>query len=55
MDENKISHCNWSVSDKVESASALHPKASSKGKWSEKDITASGSLVRKEIRKKNSL
>ena len=50
MDENKISHCNWSVADKVETASILKPKASANGNWRLDQITPSGLLVRAKLR-----
>jgi endoglucanase len=53
LDQNKISHCNWALSDKKESASALSPNASPSGGWRSDDITTSGNLVRNEIRSKN--
>ena len=53
MDQNKISHCAWSISDKDEAASALIPNASVEGGWSEAQITKSGKMVREEIRSKN--
>ncbi len=48
--ENKLSHCNWSVTDKKEGASLLKPGASSHGKWDDDDLTESGKLVREIIR-----
>jgi endoglucanase len=53
LDQYKLSHCNWSVADKVETASVLNPGASGNGGWTEKDLTPSGKLVRDEIRAKN--
>jgi endoglucanase len=53
LDQNKISHCNWALSNKMESASALSPNASPSGGWLSDDITTSGNLVRNEIRSKN--
>lgn len=52
-DDNKLSWCNWSVADKVETASALQPNASADGRWTEADLTPSGRLVRDEMRAKN--
>ncbi len=46
----QLSHCNWSVNDKTEGASILKPGASTKGGWTEKDLTPSGKLVRYYIR-----
>jgi endoglucanase len=51
MDQYKISSCNWSVADKVETASALLPGASGKGGWTKEQITPSGELVKAEIAK----
>jgi len=47
---NGLSHLNWSVSDKDESASMLKPGAYSNGGWSTKDLTLSGQLTRAIIR-----
>ncbi len=46
-----ISHCNWSVADKAETASIVVPGASTTGGWARKDLTASGRLVRDWMRK----
>ncbi len=53
LDQYKISHCNWSIADKVELAAALRPNASTQGGWRLSDLTESGRMVRTEIRKKN--
>lgn len=53
MEEKKLSWCNWSVADKVETAAALKPNASSTGNWSGDDLTESGSLIREKIRSLN--
>jgi endoglucanase len=45
-----ISHLNWAVSDKRETASILVPGASARGGWKENKLTKSGRLVRKIIR-----
>jgi len=50
LDEHKISHANWAVSDKDEAASALRPGASGTGGWTNENITPSGSWVRNMIR-----
>lgn len=47
---NQLSHCNWAVNDKQESASALVPGVSAAGPWSESTLTASGKLVRRIIK-----
>ncbi len=49
--ENSISWCNWSVSNKLESASSLVPGSSSTGDWDESDYSTSGNLVRDELRR----
>lgn len=50
MRERKLSHCNWAVSDKKESASIVVPGSSVTGGWKDGDLTPSGRLVRKIIR-----
>lgn len=50
MRRHHLSHCNWAVSDKRESASILRPGASEKGGWNDADLTAAGILVRGLIR-----
>jgi len=47
---HQLSHLNWSVSDKNETASMFKSGASSDGGWTEKDLTPSGLLVRDIIR-----
>lgn len=51
-DNNKISHCNWSVADLSETSAALYPGASSTGGWPSSQIKPSGNLVRNELRAK---
>ena len=46
LDNNKISHCNWAVSDKNEKASALNTNASPNGSWSASNLRESGVIVR---------
>lgn len=46
LKRNNISHCNWSINDKNEGASALNQGASSQGNWSSSNLTWSGSVVR---------
>jgi endoglucanase len=46
MKANGISNCNWSISDKNESASILNGGVSSTGAWSDNDLTASGKIVK---------
>jgi endoglucanase len=50
MREWQLSHCNWAVSDKKESASILVSGAASTGHWAETDLTESGRLVRQWTR-----
>ena len=45
LKENGISHCNWSINDKDESASVLKSGASSNGGWSSSNLTQSGQKV----------
>lgn len=53
LDKNKISWCNWSVSDKNESSATLKPGTIGTGGWTLNDITTSGKLVREELINKN--
>lgn len=46
LKQNGISHCNWSLNDKAEGASALNPGASATGGWSSANLSASGTYVR---------
>ena len=46
LDQNHLSSCNWSISDKDEGSAALRPGTSNKGHWSAGDLTASGTLAR---------
>jgi endoglucanase len=43
---NNLSHVNWAVNDKSETASALKPGASPGGSWTADDLTESGQFVR---------
>ena len=45
-----LTHLNWSVSDKDETASMFRSGASSDGRWTKEDLTPSGRLVRDIIR-----
>lgn len=42
----QLSHCNWAVSEKAESASIVRPGSSGTGGWKESELTPSGKLVR---------
>lgn len=53
LDKYKISWCNWSISSKEETASALTIGAGWGGNWKEHHLTPSGKLVREEMREKN--
>lgn len=53
LDDHRISHCNWSVADKVEGTAALKPGAPGKGGWTDSQLTASGAFVRAHLRSKN--
>jgi hypothetical protein len=43
---NKVSHLNWSLNDKLETASILKSGASVTGGWTEENLTTSGKIVR---------
>jgi len=55
MDEYNLSWCNWSVSDKDETASILKRSASPTGIWSIDDLSESGRLIREQIILSNEL
>jgi len=48
--KHHLSHLNWAVSDKAESASMFRSSASSDGGWTDEDLTPSGRLTREIIR-----
>ena len=50
MNDNKISHCNWSLCDKDEGASALQPGTQPGGFWNDNQLSWSGSLVRANLK-----
>lgn len=50
MRRHELSHCNWGVYDKRETASIILPRAPSKGGWKAVDLTPSGQLAREIIR-----
>ncbi len=52
MDTNKISGVKWMIADKKETTAALVPHASSKGGWSESELTETGRLIRILLREK---
>jgi endoglucanase len=46
LKQNGISHLNWSLNDKAESASAFNPGTSPTAAWSDSYLTQSGALVK---------
>jgi endoglucanase len=50
MREHGLSHCNWAVYDKKETAAIVLPRASSQGGWTGADLTPSGRYVRELVR-----
>lgn len=46
MEQNNLTHLNWSVHDKDEGASIVYPGSSPTGGWSSNNLTPSGTLVR---------
>ncbi len=48
--EHQLSHCNWAVYDKHETASILAPTAASIGNWTDADLSPSGRFARELIR-----
>lgn len=48
--DNQLSHCNWSLHNKDEGASAFKPGTSSRGPWSDKHLSESGRFVKDIIR-----
>ncbi len=50
MRKHDLSHCNWSVADKVEASAILRPGASPEGGWKPEELTESGRLVRSIVR-----
>lgn len=50
MAQHKLSHANWALNAKDESASMLIPDAPTDGSWTDEHLTESGKLVRQVIR-----
>lgn len=50
MREHQLSHCNWAVYDKRETAAIVRRSAGSKGGWKETDLSPSGQFARNLIR-----
>ena len=50
MHEWQLSHCNWAVYDKAETAAIIVPGAAATGGWTGKDLTESGRFARELVR-----
>jgi endoglucanase len=50
MRQHGLSHCNWAVYDKKETAAIVLPRASSTGGWTDADLTPSGRYARELVR-----
>ena len=50
MRQWQLSHCNWGIYDKAETAAIIVPGASAQGGWVAKDLTESGRLAREWVR-----
>ena len=50
MREWQLSHCNWGIYDKAETAAIIVPGASTSGGWTAKQLTESGRLAREWVR-----
>ena len=53
MDRHKLSWANWSVADKNETTAALLPGAPGTGGWTDAQLSASGKLLRTELRRRS--
>jgi len=51
LNENQIGHVNWAISDKHETCAALRPGASPLGGWNSSNLTPSGHLQRRYLRR----
>jgi endoglucanase len=51
MEKNGIGHINWSVSKRDESSAILNKTAQAKAGWSKADMSVSGRLVRRNLRR----
>jgi len=51
MREWKLSHCNWGIYDKQETASIIRPGAPTTGGWTDAQLTASGRCAREWVRR----
>lgn len=52
MENRKVSWIAWSVADKNETCSMLHPHAASNGNWNEQQIKPWGKLIRQTLKSK---
>ena len=50
MRKNNLTHCNWSINNKDEGASALKPNTDINGGWKDTDLTVSGKLAKEYIK-----
>lgn len=50
MRRHQLSHCNWAVYDKPETAAIVRPSAGAEGGWKDTDLTPSGLYVRDLVR-----
>jgi endoglucanase len=51
LERNGISHINWAVSNRPETSAALSPHVRSREAWLPQDISESGHLVRRQLRR----
>ena len=51
MREWQLSHCNWGIYDKAETAAIMVPGASTRGGWTAQQLTESGRLARDWVRR----
>lgn len=52
LQRRQIGWINWSIHDKAEETAALMPAASPEGRWSKRDLTPSGTFVRRHCRRR---
>lgn len=50
LDRHQISWANWNLADKAEASSALNPGASTKGGWTDDDLSPSGKIIVKALK-----
>jgi endoglucanase len=53
MADNKLSWCNWSLTDKKETTAILLPGAPAQGNWSRDNLSPAGIYIRNLLRKLN--